>query len=259
MRKFKIKMGRLNHIFISHIHGDHTFGLFGLLSSFNLMGRNYPLHIYAPGELENILQVHFRMFGIELQNPLIFHPVDCTLSQEVFEDEKVLVKSFPLRHRVPTCGYSFKEKSKRRHLVKEKIEEYKIPIAYRTGITMGRDYQTPEGLIIPNAELTRAPELPKSFAYCTDTLYNRGILGNIRNADLLFHEATFLDEDARRAKDTYHSTALQAARIAKEAGVKKLILGHFSARYKVLEPLLEEARSVFENTELAGDGKTFIV
>jgi len=250
-------MGRLNHIFISHIHGDHTFGLFGLLSSFNLMGRNFPLHLHGPGELENILNVHLQMFGIILQFPLVFHQIDCTKGNLVFEDEKIMIESFPLNHRVPTCGYLFTEKPKRRHLLKEKIEQFNIPVVYRSGIALGDPYLLPNGDIIPNSELTKPPEPSKSFAFCSDTKFNRGIVNKIKEVDLLFHEATFLDEDEWRAKNTFHSTALQAARIAKESGAKKLVLGHFSARYKNLDPLLLEARSVFKNTDLAEDGKIF--
>ncbi len=252
-------MSRLNHIFISHTHGDHTFGLFGLLSSFSLMGRDHDLHIYGSPELENIISVHLQLFGIKLAYLLVFHSVNCKKSSVIYEDKNISIEGFPLKHRIPTCGFLFREKLKLRKLKKELLEIYKIPIENRMTIKEGADFILPSGKVIPNSILTEDPLKPKSFAYCTDTMYHRAMVSKINNVDLLFHEATFMESEADRAKDTFHSTAIQAANIAKEANVKKLILGHFSARYKNLSPLLEEARGVFPATELAEEGKVFSI
>ncbi len=250
-------MGRLNHIFISHAHGDHTFGLFGLLSSFNLMGREHELHLYGTSELENIILTHFQLFDIRLTYPLIFHHLNCKSSSKIYEDKHVEIECFPLKHRIPTCGFLVREKSKPRKLKKEMLERYNIPIENRKNIKEGADFITGEGQTIPNNELTEDPPAQKSFAYCTDTLFNRGMVSKIKGIDLLFHEATFMESEAQRARETFHSTARQAAEIAKEAKVRNLVLGHFSARYKDLSSLLNEAREVFQNTELAEEGKVF--
>lgn len=257
LRKYHFKMGRLNHIFISHAHGDHTFGLFGLLSSFNLMGREHELHLYGTPDLENIILTHFQLFDIRLTYPLVFHPVHCKSSGLLYEDKHVEIESFPLKHRIPTCGFLVREKRKLRKLKKEMLEKHNIPIEIRNAIKKGSDFVTEKGQTVPNSKLTEEPPAPKSFAYCTDTLYNRGIVSKIKNIDLLFHEATFMESEAKRAKETFHSTARQAALIAKEANVKNLVLGHFSARYKDLSSLLLEAREVFPATELAEEGRIF--
>ncbi len=259
LRKYHFKMGRLDHIFISHIHGDHTFGLFGLLSSFNLMGREHELHLYGTSDLENIILSHFHLFDIRLAYPLVFHPIDCKSSGLIYEDKHVEIECFPMKHRIPTCGFMVREKQKLRKLKKEMLEQYNIPIESRKAIKEGEDFITGEGQTIPNTELTEDPPVPKSFAYCTDTLHNRGMVSKIKDIDLLFHEATFMESEAQRATETFHSTARQAAMIAKEAGVRNLVLGHFSARYKDLSLLLSEAREVFPSTELAEEGKVFQV
>ena len=256
LRKYRIKLGRLNHIFISHLHGDHTFGLFGLLSSFNLIGRKHELHIYGTSELEEILNTHFDLFNIHLGYHMNFHEISCNRSEILYEDEKIEIVSFPLKHRIPTCGFLFREKPKLRRLKKEMIEEFDIPIADRDNIKNGADFQTKSGKIIANKILTSDPPASKSFAYCTDTLFHRGVVTKISGVDLLFHESTFMEDETERARETFHSTAKQAASIAKEAKVKKLLLGHFSARYKDLTPLLKEAQSVFPEVELAEEGNT---
>ena len=252
-------MSRLNHIFISHTHGDHTFGLFGLLSSLSLMGREHDLHIYGSPDLENIISIHLQLFGIKLAYLLVFHPVNCKKSSVIYEDKNIIVEGFPLKHRIPTCGFLFKEKLQPRRLKKEMLELYQIPIENRMAIKEGDDFILSTGKVVPNSILTKDPPEPKSFAYCTDTMYHRGMVSKIENVDLLFHEATFMESEADRAKDTFHSTSTQAANIAKEANAKKLVLGHFSARYKNLSPLLEEARGIFPATELAEEGKVFTI
>jgi len=259
LRKYKIKLGRINHIFISHIHGDHVFGLFGLISSFNLLGRKNDLHIFGPSDLERIIHGYLKDFYINLFFEIIFHPVNCTKSVRIYEDDKILVNSIPLKHRIPTCGFLFREQPIWPNLRKDMIEKYNIPISKRQGIKRGDSFITETGDIVPNSELVISAPEPKTFAYCSDTSYNEGILTQIRNVDLLYHEATFGGELRKLAKETMHSTASEAARLASKASVKKLVIGHFSSRYKDLTPLLAEAQKVFNNTFIAEDGKIFTV
>jgi ribonuclease Z len=241
LRKYKIKLGKINHIFISHIHGDHVFGLFGLISSFNLLGRENDLHIFGPPDLEPIIHGYLKDFYINLFFEIIFHPVNCTRSVRIYEDDKIKVNTIPMKHRIPTCGFLFREQKKLPNLRKEMIEKFDIPISKRQGIKEGDSFT------------------PKTFAYCSDTSYNEGILTQIRNVDLLYHEATYGCDLQELARETMHSTASEAARLARKASAKKLVIGHFSARYKDLTPLLAEAKTVFANTFVAEDGKTFKV
>ncbi|MCH7658340.1 MAG: ribonuclease Z [Bacteroidetes bacterium] len=259
LRRFKIKLGKLNHIFISHIHGDHVFGLFGLISTFNLLDRENDLHIYGPSELEPIIYGCLRDFYVHVNFELIFHRLDCTKSVRIYEDDKVKINTIPLKHRIPTCGFLFREQPGLPNLKKDMIEKYNIPISKREGIKEGDSFTLETGDIVPNHELVIPAPEPKTFAYCSDTVYHEGILTQIKNADLLYHEATYGRDLEKLAKETMHSTAGDAAELARKATVKKLVIGHFSARYKDLTPLLEEARSVFKNTFVAEDGKTFVV
>ncbi len=259
LRKYKIKLGKINHIFISHIHGDHVFGLFGLISSFNLLGRENNLHIFGPPDLERIIHDYLKDFYINLFFEIIFHPVNCTRSVRIYEDEKIKVNTIPLKHRIPTCGFLFREQPTLPNLKKDMIEKYDIPISKRQGIKEGDGFITETGGIVPNHELVIPAPEPKTFAYCSDTSYNEGILTQIRNVDLLYHEATYGSELQELARESMHSTASEAARLASKASAKKLVIGHFSARYKDLTPLLVEARKVFNNTFIAEDGKTFTV
>ncbi|NOY37781.1 MAG: ribonuclease Z [Chlorobi bacterium] len=257
LRKFKVRLGRLNHIFISHLHGDHVFGLFGLLSSLGLTGREHDLHIFGPADLEQVVLKHLKMFDIHLPYKVIFYPLDCRKSGIIYEDRKVEVYGFPLKHRIPTCGFLFREKERLRKFKPGIFETFDIPVAYRKGIQNGQDFTMPDGNVIANETLTYAGPAPRSYAFCSDTLYNRGIVSRIRGVDMLYHEATFSDADETRAAETGHSTARQAAKLAREAGVGKLIIGHFSARYKDLGVLLKEAREEFAETYIAEDGETF--
>lgn len=259
LRKYKIKLGKINHIFISHIHGDHVFGLFGLISSFNLLGRENDLHIFGPRDLERIIHGYLKDFSINLVFEIIFHPVNCTRSVRIYEDDKIKVNTIPLKHRIPTCGFLFREQPILPNLKKDMIEKYNIPISKRQGIKEGDSFIMETGDIVPNHELVIPAREPKTFAYCSDTSYNEGILTQIRNVDLLYHEATYGSELQKLARESMHSTASEAARLASKASVKKLVIGHFSARYKDLKPLLAEARKVFNNTFIAEDGKIFIV
>jgi len=259
LRRFHIRMNRINHIFITHLHGDHVLGLFGLISTFNLLGRKQPLHLFAPKELESVLNFNVGVFTDKLSFPVIFHPVDPNMSQLVFEDRHVSVTSLPLRHKVPTVGYLFKETPSLPNIRKDCIQQYSLGLADIVKIKNGADYIAPDGKIIPNAELTFHARLPRSFAYCSDTLYSERLVGLIRGVDLLYHEATFLDADVDLARQTGHSTALQAATAAVGAHVGKLVIGHFSSRYKNISQHLQEARNIFPETYAAEDGQVYAI
>ena len=258
LKKFRVPMSRINHIFISHLHGDHFFGLIGLISSLSLQGRKNDLHIYAHSKLEKIIRFQLDILESKLSYELVFHNIFGKETQILFEDDILSVQSFPLRHGVMPCaGFLFKEKERPRHLKKEMLDFYKIPIKERHGIKMGNDYIAETGELIPNARLTLSASAPRSYAFCTDTAYFPRIIPIISKVDLLYHEATFLKDDEKRAKSTYHSTAEQAANIADEAQVGQLLIGHFSARFHDLSGHLKEAQSVFKNTALAEDGCVF--
>jgi ribonuclease Z len=259
LRRYSLKFQRIRHIFISHLHGDHYLGLPGLLSSMHLLGRTDPLHIYADEGLNQILEVNNKYSHSVLKYPVHFHPLDFKEPKLLFEDEKVKVSTLILKHSIDCCGFVFEENDRPRKIIKEKIEEYKIPIPACEHLKMGNDYVTPEGSIIPNGELTTAPLPTRKYAYCSDTIYNKELLPQIKNADLIYHEATFMEDMRERAGQTMHSTAKDAATLAKEANAKRLLLGHFSARYKDLNLLLDEARTIFPDTYLAQEGEKYYV
>jgi ribonuclease Z len=257
MVKFGIKPGRLDHIFITHLHGDHYFGLIGILTSLNLNWREHDLHIYAPAGLEEIVSMQFGLAGTPLKYKIHFHHTQNLQPEVIFEDAVMQVVSFPLKHRIPTTGFVFREKRNLRKILVDKIAEHKIPYEKITGIKQGLDFKDEQGHIIPNAELTLPPPHPRSYAYCSDTAYTENFLEQIRGVNVLYHEATFVSEHAARADETFHSTSEQAAKIARAAGAGKLIIGHFSARYQFLDLLLAQAREVFPETYLAIEGITF--
>ena len=251
LRRSKLKFTRLNHIFISHLHGDHCFGLMGLISTFGLLGRTATLHIYAHEELERLLQPQLEFFCKGMTYEVKFHHIDPTKAEMIYEDRSVSVTTIPLRHRIPSCGFLFQEKKTPNHIIRDMIDFYQIPVFELNRIKNGADYVCPDGTIVPNGRLTTPSASPRSYAYCSDTVYQRNILSQIKGVDLLFHEATFMHEDAARAKETFHTTTLQAAEIARDAEVKQLVIGHFSARYENEAMLLEETQSLFPNTLLA--------
>ena len=251
LRRSKLKFTRLNHIFISHLHGDHCFGLMGLISTFGLLGRTATLHIYAHEELERLLQPQLDFFCKGMTYEVKFHHIDPTKAEMIYEDRSVSVTTIPLRHRIPSCGFLFQEKKTPNHIIRDMIDFYQIPVFELNRIKNGADYVCPDGTIVPNGRLTTPSASPRSYAYCSDTVYQRNILPQIKGVDLLFHEATFMHEDAARAKETFHTTTLQAAEIARDAEVKQLVIGHFSARYENEAMLLEETQSLFPNTLLA--------
>lgn len=251
LRKSKLKFTRLNHIFISHLHGDHCFGLPGLISTFGLLGRTADLHIYAHEDLEKPLYAQLDYFCKGLSYPVIFHAIEPKEAAVIYEDRSVTVSTIPLKHRVPCCGFLFAEKPCLPHLLRDMADFYRIPSSYFNRIKNGEDYVTPDGETISCLRLTRPADPPRKYAYCSDTAYYERIIPQIQGADLLFHEATFGRSETARAKETFHSTAGQAARIAQAAGVKQLVIGHFSARYEEESLLLQEAAEIFPDCLLA--------
>jgi ribonuclease Z len=259
MNRFKIKFQRINHIFISHLHGDHYLGLMGLLSTMHLQGRTNDIHIYSQAELRDIIELQLNLSETRLRYTIHYHPVQYDKSRIIFEDEEVRVETIILNHRIPCTGFLFKEQPRKRNLIKDQLTRFNIPLSAINDLKNGKDYTTEQGKVLKNQELTTAPKPSRSYAYCSDTIYDESLIPIIQNADLLYHESTFLNDMLERAVETYHTTSLQAATIAKKAGVEKLLLGHFSARYKDLEPFLTEAKTVFENTMLAMEGQRFRV
>lgn len=251
LRCSKLKFSRLNHIFISHLHGDHCFGLIGLLSTFDLLGRTATMHIYAHPDFEPILNMQLDYFCKKMDYEVVFHPINPSKIEIIYEDRSVSVTTIPLRHRIPTCGFLFSEKKTPDHIKRDMIDYYGIPTCDINRIKNGEDYVLADGTVIPNNRLTAPSSSPRKYAYCSDTLYHREIIEQVKGVDLLYHEATFADSDRPKAEMTFHTTALQAATIAKDAGVKQLVIGHFSARYEEEDLLLKEAQSVFPNTVLA--------
>lgn len=250
-RKSHLKFSRLNHIFISHLHGDHCFGLLGLISTLNLLGRTAELHIHSPKGLETLLTPMLDFFNRQMTYKILFHEFDTKEPMQIYEDRSLTVTTIPLRHRMPCCGFLFAEKRRPNHIIREMVDFYQVPVYELNRIKNGADYVTPEGKTVSNNLLTRPSAPSRSYAYCSDTIYLSSIVEQIKGVDLLFHEATFANEDAPRAKETFHTTAAQAAEIARKAEVKKLLIGHFSARYEDENILLQEASAIFPDTQLA--------
>ncbi len=259
LRSTHIHFAKINAIFISHLHGDHCFGLLGLLSTFGMLGRTATLKVYAPKEYEDLFkqQVEFFMTGMEYQ--IEFVPVDTTKSAVVYEDRSLTVETVPLEHRVPCCGYIFREKPSLPHIRRDMIDCFNIPVSQIQNIKNGADWVTEDGDVIKNERLVEPADPVRSYAYCSDTRYMPTLHEKVKNVSTLYHESTYLSENENRAKLYYHSTARQAATVAKDAEVGKLILGHFSARYNDENGLLQEAKKVFKNTFLAREGAIFDV
>ena len=254
LRRNHIHFSFINHIFISHLHGDHSFGLIGLISTFGLLGRTAPLHIYADAMLEKVMKPQLDFYCKDIKYPLFFHSIDASKHSVIYEDNTITVETLPLNHRMPCCGFIFREKPKRRHLIGDVANFYNIPIYQRQSIKDGADYTTPDGTVIPNSKLTREADPSRSYAYCSDTRPCPQICGYLKDVDLLYHEATFAESEKERAKVTHHSTAKEAAEIAVTAGVKRLLLGHYSSRYDDEKQLLSEASEIFPVTECANEG-----
>lgn len=257
--RYKIRYSRISHIFISHLHGDHYLGLMGLLSTMHLQGRTGDLHLFGQQELMDLIELQLRLSQTILRYRLIFHPVKHYAPAVIHEDDVVTVSTIVLNHRVPCTGFLFKEKPRPLKLRINRIKEYRIPFSWYNDIKAGADFIDGNGIHIPNSELTVPPGNTRSYAFCSDTVYDEQVADVVAGVDMLYHESTFTHDLAERAKATYHSTARQAAQIASMAGVKRLLIGHFSARYKDLNPLLEEAREIFPETELAIEGARFEV
>ncbi len=257
MRKYKTRFQSINHIFISHLHGDHFLGLPGFIASMHLLGRKNELTIYAPKELEEIISIIHKFSDTQLSYPLKFVHTQTEAKQLLWEDDKVEVYSIPLKHRVPTTGYLFKEKPLPRNIDKYKLEKLDVSFAEIHKLKQGFDAIDNKGNTIPNKLLTLEPARQRSYAFCSDTKFFKALAHDIKDVDLLYHESTFLEDKKERAKQTFHSTARQAAEMAKLANAGKLLLGHFSARYGNLDEFLEEAKPVFSNAELAVEGSVF--
>ena len=255
MARYKIRRSKINHIFISHLHGDHYFGLVGLITSMGLLGREADMHLYAPAGLKEILDLQFKVADTTLPFTLHFH----SLEKEglIIDNNKFSVECFATQHRIPCNGFIFREKKSPRRIDKEKVVQYDIPAVYYQHLKNGEDYETKDGNIIKNEWVTFANLPPKSYAFCADTLYDEKLIDKVKDVTILYHETTYLKSLSERANARYHSTTEQAATIALKAHVKKLLIGHFSSKYEQLDQFLSEAREVFSNTDLAIEGVTY--
>ena len=255
LSRYKIRRSKIHHIFISHLHGDHYFGLIGLITSMGLLGRESALHIYAPAALKSIIDLQFEVAVTKLSFPLIFHP----LEEEgiIVDDPKFQVACFSTLHRIPCWGFIIREKKKPRKINKEKVLKYAIPAAYYDKLKEGYAYENKQGEIIENDMVTFANTPAKSYAFCADTCYDESISKKVKNVTVIYHEATYLKDLAERAAERFHSTTIQAADIALKAGVQRLLIGHFSSKYESLDDFLTEALAVFPDTDLAIEGVTY--
>jgi len=256
MNLYKIKKSRINQIFISHLHGDHYFGLIGLLNSLALNNRLNDLHIYAPEKLKSIIQIQMDIAGSGLPFQLYFHALE--KEDILFEDKKFSVECFRVNHRIECWGFLFREKKNPRKIIVDEVKKYKVPKSFYENLHRGEDFLNEENQVIKNELLTIASEPPKSYAYCADTAFYEPIIEKIKGVDLVYHESTYLADLEKKALDRFHSTSKQAATIAKKAGVKKLLLGHFSSMYDTLEKFIEEASEIFPNTEIAEEGTCYM-
>ena len=257
LRRSRIHFSKIIAVFISHLHGDHCFGLPGMISTFGMTGRTAPLHIYAPAAFEPILDQTLSFFCQGLEFKVVFHAVDTTQNKVVYEDRSLTVETIPLQHRIDCCGYLFREKPILPHIRRDMIDFYKIPISQINNIKAGADWVTPEGEMIANSRLTTPAEPARSYAYCSDTRYIKTLHELVKGVSTLYHESTYSAEDAERARLYWHSTSQDAAKVARDASVGKLLLGHFSARYNNESQLLEEAKEIFPNSYLTCEGATF--
>lgn len=259
LRRNRFKLVRINHIFITHLHGDHFFGLFGLLSTMNLLGRKNDLYVYGHRLLKEVLDDHLKVFGAEFGYKVVFNEVAVKSKEVIYEDDGLQVEAFPLKHRISCFGYLFREKEPHRNIHKWMIEKYRISLAQVVKIRNGADLVLDDGEVIPNDKLTYLPYEPRSYAFCSDTAFSNKVAEYVKDVDLLYHEATFTNDLKKMAAQTGHSTALQAGKVARLANVKKLIIGHFSSRYKDISVFLHEAKEEFPNTELAKEGLTISI
>ena len=257
LRKNKIKFSKINHIFISHLHGDHLYGLIGTISTFSLLGRTTDLHVYGPKGIKELILLQLKLTESWTTYSLFFHELESKESEIIFEDQKVIVKTIPLKHRVYTNGFLFQEKPGDRKLNVEAVQHYNIHTDYYQKIKGGGDVTLDNGTVVENAKLSFDPIPSMSYAFCSDTVYNEAIIPIIENVDVLYHESTFLESEATLAEKTLHSTAREAAKIALKANAKQLVLGHYSTRYDGIERFKEEAETIFPNVLLGDDGVSF--
>lgn len=257
LRKFKIRFQRINHIFISHLHGDHYLGLMGLLSSLHLLGRKNAIHIYSPVGLREVIELQLKVSDAVLHYEIHWKELDTEKSEIIFEDKLLTVETIILNHRIPCCGFIFREKPRPFSIDKEKAMHYGAPLSQMMSVKNGEDAVLEDGTVVANHLVTKGRKKSRSYAFCSDTRFDDRLIQQVKNVDLLYHEATFMNDMLERAKQTYHSTALEAGKFARLAKVSKLIIGHFSVRYIDLNPLLEEARIEFSETHLGEEGKIF--
>lgn len=259
MRKFKVRFQRINHIFISHLHGDHYLGLMGFVSSMHLLGRKTKLYIYGPEELKPLIDMNLKASRTFLDYEIEFRATDMKQREMIYEDKSLEIYSFPMKHRVDCCGFVFMEKMRKPKVEKEIIARYKLRPSQIIQLKRGEDTLLDDGSLLPFKTACVPADKPKSYAYCSDTAYSETVIENVQGATLLYHESTFLNSEKERAKTTFHSTAKQAATVAQKAGAETLLLGHFSPRYTEEEEFRTEAKAVFENVLLANEGETFQV
>ena len=259
VRHTHIHFSKIQAVFISHIHGDHCFGLIGMISTFGMLGRTAPLHIYAPAELESILNAQVELFCTGLEYNIVFHAVDTTERVVVYEDRSLIVETIPLEHRVPCCGFIFREKPALPHIRRDMIDFYNIPISQINNIKAGAGWTTPDGDFVPHERLTVPADAPRSYAYCSDTHYLPHLHELIKGVSTLYHESTYAEDNVEKARIYHHSTAAQAAMVARDANVGKLLLGHYSSRYRDESVLLDEAKAIFPNSYLTNEKLVFDV
>ena len=259
LRHTHIHFNKVQAVFISHLHGDHCFGLIGMISTFGMLGRTAPLQVYAPTDFEQMFQAQMQMFCHGLDYTVEFHAIDTDFRQVIYEDRSLTVETVPLEHRVPCCGFIFREKPTLPHIRRDKIDFYQIPVCQIANIKNGADWVTNDGTVIPNSQLTTPPVPVRSYAYCSDTRYMPALHQQIKGVDVLYHESTYANDRQDRARQYYHSTAAEAATVAKQAGMGKLLLGHYSARYNDEQTLLKEAQQIFPRTFLTNEGDVFAV
>lgn len=255
MIKYKIRRGKISHIFISHLHGDHYFGLVGLLNTFGLLSHKQELHVYGPSPLQEIIEMQMKVAETVLPYPLFFHTLN--KPDVLVNNAKIRISCFPVTHRIECYGFLFEEKEGKRKLLIDKVRKLNIPVSFYSSLQNGLDYITPRGQTVRNDEVTTAPDKAKKYAFCADTKYDENIIPYIYGADMIYHETTYLDNVRDKAFERFHCTTKQAAEIAKKAMVKKLLIGHFSSKYNSLEQFEAEAREVFPNTELAIEGSSY--
>ncbi|MBD0332499.1 MAG: ribonuclease Z [Chitinophagaceae bacterium] len=255
MIKYRIRRGKISRAFISHLHGDHYFGLVGLITTFGLLNHKQELHVYGPEPLQQIIEMQLKVAETHLPYPLHFHTF--TENTVLVDDDKIRIKCFKTNHRIQCFGFSFEEKMSKRKLLIDRVRRYDIPVSFYSSLQLGLDYITPKGDLIKNDEVTAAPEKGKRYAFCADTKYDESIIEHIYGADMIYHETTYLDNLREQAEQRFHCTSKQAALIAKKAMVNKLLIGHFSSKYNSLDSFADEAKEIFPNTELAMEGVTY--